>query len=150
MVELREAFEVFDLNSDGFISEPELSQAMANFGHLVTKTELDEMIRLVDKNGDGLIDFNEFLELMDSNVEIRNVDAEMTKMFNIIDKDGDGFIDEDEIKTMLQKILGEKKVKKKDIKKMMKTADFNKDGKISFNEFKRMIASGQMLNNNKH
>jgi len=148
MVELREAFQVFDLNNDGFISHDELSSAMRNFGHLVTKTELDEMIRLVDKDGNGLVDFKEFLELMDSNVVVKNVEQEMTNMFQFIDIDGDGFISEEEIKRMLNN-MGEKKVKKKDIKRMMKIADYNKDGKISFNEFKRMISNGHMMLNNK-
>jgi len=143
MLELREAFSVFDLNQDGYISKEELSTAMANFGHLVTKAEIDEMVNLVDKDGNGLIDFKEFLALMDSNVLVQNIDQEMTNLFAYIDKNNDGFISEKELKEML-KGMGEK-VKKKDIKKMMKLADQNKDGKISFTEFKRMVANGNFL-----
>jgi len=143
MIELREAFSVFDLNQDGYISKDELTQAMTNFGHLVSNHEIEEMITLVDKDGNGLIDFKEFLDLMDSNVLVQNVDQEMTNLFNYIDKNNDGFISEKELKEML-KGMGEK-VKKKDIKKMMKMADENKDGKISFTEFKRMVANGNFL-----
>ena len=50
-VDLREAFSVFDKNQDGFISKEELSDAMSNFGHMITPSELQEMITLVDKDG---------------------------------------------------------------------------------------------------
>ena len=68
---------------------------------------------------------------MDNNCLVTSVDQEMQTLFNMIDKNNDGFITEKEIKTML-KDLGEK-VRKKDIRKMIKEADQNKDGKISFN-----------------
>lgn len=50
-LDLREAFTVFDKNSDGFISKQELSEAMENFGHMISNSELEEMINLVDKDG---------------------------------------------------------------------------------------------------
>lgn len=68
---------------------------------------------------------------MDNNCLVQSVDEEMEHLFNMIDKNNDGFITEKEIKTML-KSMGEK-VRKKDIRKMIKEADENKDGKISFN-----------------
>ncbi|XP_057314709.1 neo-calmodulin-like isoform X2 [Hydractinia symbiolongicarpus] len=143
MDDLREAFTVFDKNSDGFISKQELSEAMENFGHMISNSELEEMINLVDKDGNGLIDFHEFLNLMDSNTLVQNIDQEMESLFGMIDTNNDGFISEKELKAMM-KGLGEK-VRKKDIRKMIKEADMNKDGKISFCEFKRMVASGNFL-----
>jgi len=68
---------------------------------------------------------------MDNNCLVTSVDQEMQTLFNMIDKNNDGYITEKEIKSML-KGLGEK-VRKKDIRKMIKEADQNKDGKISFN-----------------
>ena len=46
------------------------------------------------------------------------------------------------------KELGEK-VRKKDLRKMVKEADKNKDGKISFAEFKIMVESGNFLGGGK-
>ena len=68
---------------------------------------------------------------MESNCLVQDVDREIEALFAHIDRNKDGFISEKELKDMM-KGLGEK-VKKKDIKKMMKVADSNKDGKISFN-----------------
>jgi len=74
---------------------------------------------------------------MDNNCLVTSVDQEMQTLFNMIDKNNDGYITEKEIKSML-KGLGEK-VRKKDIRKMIKEADQNKDGKISFNGMSNVL-----------
>ena len=67
---------------------------------------------------------------MENNSLIQQGDEEMENLFNMFDINKDGFITEKEIKLMM-KNLGEK-VRKKDVRKMIKEADLNKDGKISF------------------
>ena len=79
--------------------------------------------------GNGLIDFKEFLVLM-NNFNRSNIEEETKVLFTQIDLNHDGFITKNELKIMM-KNLGEK-VRKKDIRKMIKEADLNKDGKISF------------------
>lgn len=143
MTALREAFAEFDQNSDGFISKEELLNVMTNFGHMISNDELDAMIKLADNDGNGLVDFKEFLSLMDSNCLVQNVDQEVQNLFEMIDLNNDGYLSEKEISTMM-KNLGEK-VRKKDIRKMVKEADKNKDGKISFDEFKAMIEGTNFL-----
>ena len=47
-----------------------------------------------DVNGDGTIDFDEFLEMMSKHArETVDQSAEMREAFKIFDRDGDGFID---------------------------------------------------------
>merc|ERR1711962_888642 len=110
---------------------------------MITDTELDAMIRTADTDGNGLVDFNEFLSLMDSNAQVQNVEEEMKHLFGMIDTNGDGFLSEKEVRNMM-KNLGEK-VRKKDVRKMIKEADKNNDGKISLDEFKEMVGSGNFL-----
>jgi len=143
MKELKNAFASFDKNDDGFISKQELAEAMSNFGHIISNDELDDIIKAVDSDGNGLVDFKEFMNLMDNNCLVQSVDEEMQHLFNMIDKNNDGYITEKEIKVML-KAMGEK-VRKKDIRKMIREADQNKDGKISFIEFKSMVQNGNYL-----
>jgi len=143
MEAMKEAFKEFDTNADGFISKDELSNAMANFGHVISNDEIDKMIALVDVDGNGLVDFKEFIHLMDNNCLIQNEDDEMKNLFHMFDANKDGYITEKEIKNMM-KNLGEK-VRKKDVRKMMKEADLNKDGKISFREFKIMVENGNFV-----
>jgi calmodulin len=62
--ELREAFQVFDKDQDGYISAFELRFVMMNLGENLTEDEVTEMIRAADKDGDGRVDFKEFSFMM--------------------------------------------------------------------------------------
>ena len=54
--ELRDAFRVFDKDGSGTISSAELRKVLVSLGEDLTDAELDEMLKLADKNGDGHID----------------------------------------------------------------------------------------------
>ncbi|WVQ79106.1 calmodulin [Cryptococcus sp. DSM 104549] len=70
--EIREAFKVFDKNNDGHISAAELKHVMTNLGEKLTDAEISEMIREADKDGDGMIDYNEFVTMMISKVSLKS------------------------------------------------------------------------------
>ena len=60
---------MFDLNGDGYVSPHELTQMMSAMGDNMTQEDLDAMIRLVDKNGDGAIEYNGMLGFTSSTVK---------------------------------------------------------------------------------
>ncbi|KAG5574171.1 hypothetical protein H5410_063937 [Solanum commersonii] len=62
--ELKEAFRVFDKDQNGFISAAELRHVMTNLGEKLTDEEVDEMIREADVDGDGQINYDEFVKVM--------------------------------------------------------------------------------------
>ena len=62
--ELLQAFQVFDKNKDGFISVDELRQVMATLGETQSQEEIEEMIKEADQDGDGQVDYNEFVKMM--------------------------------------------------------------------------------------
>ncbi|KAL4653794.1 hypothetical protein ACB092_01G331900 [Castanea dentata] len=65
--EVKEAFDVFDENRDGFIDARELQRVLLNLG-LKEGEELhncEKMIRAFNENGDGKIDFNGFVKFME-------------------------------------------------------------------------------------
>ncbi|GMH30221.1 hypothetical protein Nepgr_032064 [Nepenthes gracilis] len=66
--ELKEAFDVFDENRDGFIDAMELQRVLCILG-LGGKTDppaCSSMISAFDENRDGKIDFNEFVKFMEN------------------------------------------------------------------------------------
>ncbi|KAG1342689.1 putative Calmodulin [Cocos nucifera] len=62
--ELKEAFKVFDKDQNGFISAAELRHVMTNLGEKLTDEEVDEMIREADIDGDGQVNYEEFVRMM--------------------------------------------------------------------------------------
>merc|ERR1711865_1166306 len=62
--EIKEAFKVFDKDGNGFISAAELRHVMTNLGEKLTDEEVDEMIREADIDGDGQINYEEFVKVM--------------------------------------------------------------------------------------
>ncbi|CAI9097536.1 OLC1v1033988C1 [Oldenlandia corymbosa var. corymbosa] len=56
------AFSYFDQDGSGYITKDELQQACGKFG--ICDDHLDEIIREVDQDNDGRIDYNEFVAMM--------------------------------------------------------------------------------------
>uniref|UniRef100_A0ACD5XI81 Uncharacterized protein n=1 Tax=Avena sativa TaxID=4498 RepID=A0ACD5XI81_AVESA len=63
---MREAFDVFDQNGDGYITVEELRSVLASLGLKQGRTveECRQMISKVDADGDGRVDFKEFRQMM--------------------------------------------------------------------------------------
>lgn len=64
--DLRHAFRVFDADGNGVISPAELARVLRGLGEAATVAQCRRMIEGVDKNGDGLISFDEFKVMMAS------------------------------------------------------------------------------------
>ena len=62
--DIRETFQVFDKDGNGFITAAELWQVMTIVGKNLTNKEVDEMIREVDTDGDGQVNYEEFVTNM--------------------------------------------------------------------------------------
>ena len=56
---------MFDTNNDGFISRDELQHMMMKLGEKLSDREIDAMIKAVDTNGDGMVNFEEFVKLLE-------------------------------------------------------------------------------------
>jgi len=59
-----ELFYVFDRDGNGLISSEELAQVMKSLGERLTGQEVDAMMSEADVDGDGQINFQEFVKMM--------------------------------------------------------------------------------------
>jgi len=66
--ELRDAFDLYDQNRDGMISAAELHQVLNRLGMKCKVDECFQMIKNVDSDGDGCVNFEEFQKMMAANI----------------------------------------------------------------------------------
>ncbi|KAJ6818510.1 polcalcin Jun o 2 isoform X1 [Iris pallida] len=62
--DLRHAFSMFDLDRNGSISAEELARVLRSLGEGVSVAQCRKMIDGVDKDGDGMVNFEEFKVMM--------------------------------------------------------------------------------------
>ncbi|TVU07146.1 hypothetical protein EJB05_32922, partial [Eragrostis curvula] len=62
--ELREAFSMYDADRNGLISARELHRVLRQLGDKCSVADCSRMIRSVDADGDGSVNFDEFKKMM--------------------------------------------------------------------------------------
>jgi calmodulin len=165
--EFREAFSLFDKDGDGMhlgpllncicivhgsiaidsgklinagtITTKELGTVMGSLGQSPTEEELQEMVKEVDADGSGAIDFQEFLTLLARQMrEASGADEEeLREAFRVFDQDQNGFISRDELRHVLQN-LGER-LSDEELAEMLREADVDGDGQINYTEFAKVM-----------
>ena len=137
--ELLRQFQDWDKNGDGVLSRKEIIDGYKKTYGTVDENEIDNMIHVIDLDGNGEIDYNEFLNCAINKDKILS-NERLEVAFTAYDTDGSGKISVDEIMTIFTKGAKNNEAANKDVfEKMLKEADDNGDGEISFNEFKAIM-----------
>jgi len=63
--DFRAAFKMFDKTGDGQISPHEFKYVIQHLGANITDEEVEDMIKIADADGNGEIDFDEFVMMFD-------------------------------------------------------------------------------------
>jgi len=134
-----EVFTFFDQDNNGYIELDELFNVFGNLGVEVTREELKEKIDEIDIERNGKVSFSEFVALMRETITDIHDEKRLKEAFTIFDSDGNGEIDIAELGTMMRK-LGQE-LETDQIKEMIKAADLDRDGKISWDEFRKFMQS---------
>uniref|UniRef100_A0AAV1VGM8 Calmodulin n=1 Tax=Peronospora matthiolae TaxID=2874970 RepID=A0AAV1VGM8_9STRA len=142
IAEFKEAFSLFDKDGDGTITTKELGTVMRSLGQNPTEAELQDMINEVDADGNGTIDFPEFLTMMARKMKDTDSEEEILEAFKVFDKDGNGFISAAELRHIMTN-LGEK-LTDEEVDEMIREADIDGDGQINYEEFVKMMMSNSL------
>ena len=137
IAEFKEAFSLFDKDGDGTITTKELGTVMRSLGQNPTEAELQDMINEVDADGNGTIDFPEFLTMMARKMKDQDTEEDIIEAFRVFDKDGNGTISAAELRHVMTN-LGEK-LTDEEVDEMIREADVNGDGIIDYKEFTKII-----------
>ncbi|XP_055637087.1 calmodulin-alpha-like isoform X1 [Toxorhynchites rutilus septentrionalis] len=131
--DFKEAFKLFDKDGDGTITTMELGAVMRSLGQRPTEAELQDIILEIDADGNGTVDFSEFLTLMARTIRDDYTEEEIREAFRVFDKDGNGYITAAELRYVMD-MVGEK-LTEEEAEEMIREADDDGDGHINYEEF---------------
>jgi calcium-dependent protein kinase len=136
--ELLKAFQELDTNGDGKLTREELVEGFKKFiGPEDAEKEVDAIMKAVDGNASGAIDYTEFVMATINRKSLLSKEK-LEAAFKIFDKDANGHIDKNELKMIFN--LGDTQdVHEKVWNDIIREVDQNADGDISFHEFTDMM-----------
>ena len=139
----QEVFLKWDEDGSGAVGAKEFFRGLKALGvtenltHLkkCKKADIDALFALMDVDGNGELDYEEFIAATLCASKTQNEDN-MERAFAYFDKDNSGFITIDE----LRKVIDDFGLSGMSDAEFMKEVDANNDGKIEYDEFLRFMS----------
>jgi serine/threonine-protein phosphatase 2B regulatory subunit len=100
------------------------------------------LIAIFDEDGGGDVDFQEFVSGLSAFSSKGNKEQKLAFAFKVYDIDRDGYISNGELFIVLKMMVGSNlkdQQLQQIVDKTIMEADLDRDGKISFEEFKKMV-----------
>ncbi|KAI5969675.1 CDC31 [Candida margitis] len=135
-LEIREAFELFDMNGDGCLDYHETKVAFKALGFELTKRQVLDIIREYDTDDTHLITYDNFFKTVGEMILKRDPLDEIRRAFKLFDIDGTGKISVRNLRK-ISKDLGEN-LSDEELQAMIDEFDLDEDGEINEEEFIRI------------
>lgn len=158
MRDLKSIFIQLDRDKNGVLTKDEMESGFGNIcmlellqDHIHGKDDDDFSLIMnrLDLDGDGKIDYNEFLQAAISHQSLLNK-QNIEQMFKLFDANSDGVISCAELKSVFSSNSLKKESSDNFIREVMDEVDKNKDNLISFEEFNNALTSVLSLSVHKH
>lgn len=144
--QMRQVFRVIDSNGDGKISPEELGDILRRLGHNKSSAskEAEGMVSAVDRDGDGLIDIDEFMEAVVVRIGAAAGEEDLVAAFQVFDANKDGYISAWELRRVLRSLRQlDGCCSLRRCARMIRAVDRNGDGRVDFEEFRMLMTAGR-------
>ena len=139
--EFKEAFNMIDQNSDGFVDKEDLHDMLASLGKDPTDDYLEEMVKM----SPGPINFTMFLTLFGEKLNGTDPEDVINNAFACFDDDGNGKVHEDLLKEALT-TMGDRFTDDQ-VDDVLRDAPIDKDGYLDFTKFTHILKHGKKDDN---
>jgi centrin-1 len=137
MLEIKEAFNVFDSEQSGTLDARELKAACTALNIKISKDEIRSLYQELSKDIKEKINYDEFFEIVSVRMPDRHTREYITTIFGYFDLDNSGKVSIRNLKKIAQEI-GEN-LSDDELKEIMEEADRDGDGYIGFEDFFRIM-----------
>ncbi|KAG0196173.1 hypothetical protein BGX28_010464, partial [Mortierella sp. GBA30] len=139
--EFKEGFSLFDRKGNGTIEASSLGDLLRALGQNPTQGQVRELVAKADPTGSNTIHFDKFLEVLmrPDGFKPAGTYQEFINGFKVFDKEGNGYIPGGELRYVLTS-LGEK-LSDAEVDELMKGVEVDKNGKVNYEDFVKMIMS---------
>ncbi|WRX22104.1 Protein kinase domain - like 10 [Theobroma cacao] len=133
-------FRMMDTDENGHLSFEELRDGLQKIGHCVADPDVQMLMDAADIDGNGTLNCEEFVTMAVHLKRMSN-DEHLSQAFHHFDKNQSGYIEFEELQeALLHDDLGPNN--EQVIRDIIHDVDLDKDGRISYEEFKAMMLTG--------
>nr|XP_017246286.1 PREDICTED: calcium-dependent protein kinase 24-like [Daucus carota subsp. sativus] len=138
--DIKDMFHMWDTDKNGDLTLEELKSGLINNGHNVSDLDVQSLMEAADLDGNGTLDIDEFVTIA---VHIKKIssDEQLKQVFSTFDKNQSGYIEFEELKEALFEGHQEPNCEQV-VYEIIRDADLDKDGRISYPEFAAMMKNG--------
>merc|ERR1712080_90068 len=140
---LKTCFDLFDSKKVEFLSADDLDEILRAMGFRPSKEELQEILKEIDEDGSGEIEFGEFCQLcakfLVEDPDIETMKRELKDAFRIYDKEGQGYITTETLRGFISELLSP--LTDDELDGIIEELDEDGSGTMDFGEFCEMMMS---------
>nr|ACP18969.1 calcium binding protein [Euglena gracilis] len=142
LAEFKEIFDLVDEDHGGSISKEELRKLMETLRLKPTEEELDAMMKEVDSDGSGDIDFHEFVTVMSRRVQADYTPEQLKAAFKVFETDNvpPGCVSTEVLEHALT-TYGSDKLTPEEAAELLATVDPENTGRINYMELINMMST---------
>ncbi|CAG9328788.1 unnamed protein product [Blepharisma stoltei] len=137
LLEIKEAFNLFDTDHRNQLDARELKAAMRALGYNTNKAEIRTIMQELELDIHDRVDYNQFLTIMTPKMQEKDTREEILNIFRLFDEDKTGKISFRNLKRVSNE-LGET-LSDEELHEMIEEADTDGDGLITFDDFYRIM-----------
>ena len=135
----KKIFEMYDNNKDGNVNSIELANILKAIDINVSDEEIRDIIFELDLEGNGEINYEDFLTIVKRREKDVDKEEEVLNAFKLFDKEGNGLININELKHIMLTVGNN--ITEEELNDLLKEADTDNDGYINYEEFIRSLLS---------
>ena len=137
VMEIKDAFDLFDKDRSGEITVGEMIEAMRSLGYDTENGEAVEHVKNLDTDGSGALEFNEFYDLLTARFSENTPKADLERVFKLFDTENSGSLTVANMRAIADQIGDQ--ATDAELGDIILKNDMNNDGKLDFEDFYNVL-----------